>query len=97
MPVDPQHNVEVVPPPAIAGWTAKLAALLFILFSFEIGVFLLVFPWLEPWQNNWMAEVAPWLRGVWENPFFRGALSGLGFVNICIALLEAFRLRRFFS
>ena len=55
---------------------------------------MLVFPWLDPWQNNWVADLLPGLARLWGNPFFRGALSGLGFVNIYIALVEAFRTRR---
>ena len=77
-----------------ATWSHRLGALLLILFCFEIGVFLLVFPWLDPWQNNWIADVSPFLGSVWENPFFRGALSGLGFLNLYIAVVEVFRLRR---
>ncbi len=76
------------------GWHRKLVILLFVLFSFEIGLFLLVFPWVEPWDNNWMADLVPWGGSLWSSPFFRGALSGLGFLNIYIALGEIFRLRR---
>jgi hypothetical protein len=75
-------------------WSHRLGTLLFVLFCFEIGFFLLVFPWLEPWQNNWMADLFPRMGGMWSSPFFRGALSGLGFVNIYIALLEVFRRKR---
>jgi uncharacterized membrane protein YccC len=90
--MDPQP-VEALPDRA-ATWSHRLGTLLFVLFCFEIGVFLLVFPWLDPWQNNWLADVFPGLAGVWGNPFFRGALSGLGFVNIYISLLEVFRIKR---
>jgi hypothetical protein len=34
------------------------------------------------------------VRTIWENAYFRGALSGLGLVNIYISLGEVFRLRR---
>jgi hypothetical protein len=29
------------------------------------------------------------------NPYFRGAVSGVGVINIYLSVLEAFRLRRF--
>lgn len=77
-----------------ATWSHRLGALLFILFCFEIGIFLLVFPWLDPWENNWVADLFPGLSGIWGSPFFRGALSGLGFVNIYISLVEVFRIKR---
>ena len=35
------------------------------------------------------------LRGVWLNGYFRGAVSGLGVLDLWIALGEVFRLRRF--
>lgn len=76
-------------------WRHKLAALLLIVMCFEIGVFLLVFPWLRSWDLNGIASLRPWLRVLWANAFFRGALSGLGVVNIGISLHELFRLRRF--
>jgi hypothetical protein len=66
-----------------------------VIFCFELGVFLLVFPWLEAWDINWFASYSPAVRDLWNNSYFRGALSGLGLVNIYISLIEVFRLRRF--
>ena len=99
MPVNPERMesgrpVETAPRPAASSWSHKLGTLLFVLFCFEIGVFLMVFPWLDPWPNNWMADLLPGLPAIWENPFFRGALSGLGFINIYISFVEVFRLKR---
>ena len=95
-PVEPQPRFE---PPVIltkpkTAWYQKLGVLLFIIVCFEVGVFLLIFPWMEYWNNNSIASLSPWMRDVWESPYFRGALSGLGVINICISLAEVFRLRR---
>ena len=60
-------------------------------------MFLLVFPWLDPWSNNWIADWLPGLSGLWENPYFRGAVSGLGAANLYISFLEVFRLKRALS
>lgn len=76
-------------------WFHKARALLFIVFCFELGVFLLVFPWLQAWDINWFASYSPILRELWVSSYFRGALSGLGLVNIYISILEVARLRRF--
>ncbi len=84
----------VAPIDRVAGWSRRLGALLSVILCFEIGVFLLVFPWLDPWANNWIAELVPWLSKWWENGFFRGAVSGLGAVNLYISVTEVFRLRR---
>jgi hypothetical protein len=75
-------------------WYHKLGTLLFILISFEVGVFLLIFPWMQFWDHNTIASLTPWMRELWDSPYFRGALSGLGVVNIYIALGEVFRLWR---
>jgi len=94
-PVEPRHSglAEVDAPPRLA-WYHKLGSLLFIVVCFEVGVFLLVFPWLDYWNNNLIASLAPWVRDIWVSPFFRGALSGLGVVNMYISLAEVIRLRR---
>lgn len=76
------------------GWHARFRILLFIVFAFEIGFFLLVFPWIQGWDHTSIPLLLPWLSHIWDNPFFRGAISGLGAVNIYISLLEVGRLRR---
>ena len=97
MPVEPQQPVEAaLDERPVYSWYHKFGALLFVIFCFEVGVFLLVFPWLDAWDTNTIG-LFPGLHSVWENTYFRGALSGLGIVNIYISFLEVFRLRRFAS
>jgi hypothetical protein len=75
-------------------WYNKLGIFLFIIVCFEVGAFLSVFPWTPQWDANSMANLFPWLRDLWTNSYFRGALSGLGLLNIYISLGEVARLRR---
>lgn len=85
-------------PPNGYRWHHKLAGLLFVIFCFELGVFLLVLPWLHVWERNYLSWIFPehgWWRGVWLSPYFRGAVSGVGMINLYVAFLEVFRLRRF--
>lgn len=84
-----------LPPPAGYRWYHKMAAVLLITFCLEIGLFLLIFPWTEYWDNNYFAWLAPALRQYWDNMYVRGAISGLGVINLYISLVEVFRLRRF--
>jgi len=93
-PVEPEPPIEELLERGKVSWFHKLASLLFIIVCFEVGVFLLVFPWMDYWGNNSIAALSPWVRSVWESAYFRGALSGLGLVNIYISLAEVFRLRR---
>jgi hypothetical protein len=78
-------------------WHDKLLALLSVIFCFELGVFLLVFPWATEWDINYFPRLPEWLRHMWVSPYFRGAVSGLGLVNIYISFVEVFRLRRFYQ
>lgn len=82
-------------PPAPRGtWYGKVLRLCFVIFCFEVGVFLVVFPWLGDWDNNRLTTYSTLLEEVWGNPYFRGALSGLGLANIYISFLEILRLIR---
>lgn len=76
-------------------WYHKVSALLFAVFCFELGAFLLVFPWLDSWSSNFFRSLHPALQSLWILPQFRGAVSGLGIINLYIAMTEIFRLRRF--
>ena len=66
----------------------RLLAVAFILFCFEIGVFLVLAPWSALWENNFLLAYVPFLRGVILNNFFRGAVSGLGVIDVLIGLSE---------
>jgi hypothetical protein len=75
-------------------WYHKLGIFLFIIVCFEVGAFLTVFPWTPQWDTNSLANLVPMLRDFWTSSYFRGALSGLGLLNIYISLGEVSRLRR---
>jgi hypothetical protein len=81
------------PPPPHYRWFHKVSAVLFITFCLDIGLFLLIFPWTDYW-DNFAAFVRAW-RPYLDNMYVRGAISGLGVLNLYISLGEVFRLRRF--
>lgn len=101
MPIEPDgprlvRGVEPSPtPPRRYRWYHKAGALLFAVICFEVGLVLVVLPWLEVWENNYLAMLFPALQPVWPNPYLKGAISGLGVVNIYISFVEIFALRRF--
>ena len=76
-------------------WYHKISAVLFITFCLEVGFFLLIFPWTEYWDNNYFAALIPEWHQYWTNMYVRGAVSGIGVVNLYISFVEMFRLRRF--
>jgi hypothetical protein len=65
-----------------------LAHLLSILSSLLVGLVLLVAPWTALWDSNWLLQPHPAMRDLLLNAFTRGAVSGLGLVNILIALYD---------
>ena len=63
-----------------------MAALLSILSSLLVGLVLLIAPWTSVWESNWLLQPYPALRLALLNAFARGAVSGLGLVNVLLAL-----------
>ncbi|HXG90205.1 MAG TPA: hypothetical protein VNJ02_17900 [Vicinamibacterales bacterium] len=49
---------------------------------------MILIPWSAFWDRNYFAQVLPSLRGFLHNNFVRGAVSGLGVVNVLAALAE---------
>ncbi len=80
---------------SVCPWYLKAAAVLYALFCFEIGVILMVLPWLGIWDHNYFSRLAARWPEVWMSPYLRGAISGVGAVDIVISFIELFRLRRF--
>jgi hypothetical protein len=70
------------------GWRSRVAALAYIFVCFELGMFLLLIPWLDWWERNYFAALTPAWSGLWHNPYLRGAVSGLGLINLGIAFME---------
>ncbi|MGJ5815037.1 hypothetical protein [Paludibaculum fermentans] len=82
--------------PRRATWMEKTAAVLFCVFCIELGLFLLVYPWLDNyWSRNWLLQLRPDWQPTLLSQQFRGAVSGLGILNIFLGFLEVMRLSRF--
>jgi hypothetical protein len=78
-----------VKPSKFARWQRRFLGFCLVIFAFELGLFLLIFPWLQPWEMSWIPLHSPHLAQIWMSRYFRGALSGLGLLNIYVALAEA--------
>ena len=68
--------------------TALIRRLVFVAFFLEVGLLLLVVPWSAFWDHNYFAALWPALRPVLMNNFVRGAVSGVGVVNLCAAFAD---------
>ena len=62
-----------------------LRAMLVVL-CFEMGALLLYLPWMSFWEQNYFLSHFPVLIPVLLHPSFRGAVSGLGVVDIILAI-----------
>ena len=62
--------------------------LILIVFYVEVGLVLAVVPWSAYWERNYFADILPVLHAIITNSFFRGAVSGLGLVNLAAAIAE---------
>jgi hypothetical protein len=70
---------------------------IYVIYCFEVGLFLIVFPWMEFWKQNFLLYEYPALRILFLNDFFRGAISGLGIANIILGTWEIAHFRHYFK
>lgn len=59
---------------------------LLVVLAFEMGALLLYLPWSIYWETNYFLSHYPWLMRVVLHPFFRGAVSGIGVLDILLAI-----------
>lgn len=70
-------------------WIARITILLLWL---VLGLALILVPWSDIWETNYFLFQYPALAIFLKSSYLRGAISGLGFMNVLLSL-EAFRHR----
>lgn len=65
-----------------------MSRLVLVIFFLEVGLVLSLAPWSAYWDRNYFAETVPAVRWLITNNFVRGAITGLGVINICAAVVE---------
>ena len=63
--------------------------LLSVVSTLLVGLVLTIAPWTTLWDANYLLQPHPLLRGLALHGLTRGAVTGLGLVNIVLALHEA--------
>ena len=63
---------------------ALLLAALFV----EAGIVLLIVPWSVFWDQNYFIDALPQLQTLLTSNYVRGAVSGLGAVNVGAGVVE---------
>lgn len=56
---------------------------MYVAFFLEVGLLLVIMPWWPAlWDHNYFVERWPFLEPFLTNNFLRGAVTGLGLVNL---------------
>jgi hypothetical protein len=64
----------------------RLRNVLGLLILFELGVVLIFLPWLQVWEFNYFLSEYPALRPLLLHPSLRGAVTGLGLLDVVLAI-----------
>ena len=73
-----------------------LARVIFIAYFLEVGVLLTLAPWSALWDRNYFIVAWPMVSAVAGNEYVRGAISGIGLINLaagCAEVVGLFRRR----
>lgn len=92
-PPPPPPQVEA-PQPARRHWYQYLGPAVFALFCIELGVLLVLAPWIDLYERNVYQFIPLGWHRFFLSHYFRGALSALGFLNFSVALSELIDLAR---
>ncbi|HEY7911171.1 MAG TPA: hypothetical protein VIG62_04580 [Blastocatellia bacterium] len=76
--------------------SSKLTLVFFILICLEIGILLVLLPWVQDpaWDENYLLVVIadkmnmPFVADVMRSGYARGAVTGLGLLNILMGVWE---------
>ena len=87
--------------------SSRLSVVFYIILCLEIGIVLTVLPWvphgwmgLSDWGNNYFLVMAArnpglhWLPSLVASGWVRGAVSGLGVLNLVMAVWQAIHFRQ---
>jgi hypothetical protein len=69
--------------------------IVYVLFCIELGLVLLALPWVTSyWFGGSLLSQWPELQRILQSGFVRGAISGLGLLDIWLGISEAVRYSR---
>src|SRR5262249_55844054 len=79
--------------------SAKITVIVYILICFEVGTLLLILPWSPYWEDNFFLYYitsklnASWVPTLLTSGYVRGAVTGLGALNILAGLRDILKFR----
>ncbi len=82
-----QHPGEQEALPPI--WLQRSSVVVYVLFCMTLGMSLLTLPWRGNWFDTGVVTQWPALQHLIQHGFVRGAVSGLGLIDIWLGVSEA--------
>jgi hypothetical protein len=93
--LDTSTNLENSPAPQPADqealppvWLQRAMVFVYVLFCLVLGMYLILLPWYR-WFDDGLVEQWPALQRLLQHGFVRGAVSGLGLIDIWLGVSEA--------
>lgn len=75
-------------------WLQRVFVIVYVLFCIELGLVLVALPWMSSyWFSGGFLSQWPQLQRMLQSGFVRGAVSGLGLLDIWLGIVEAVRYR----
>ncbi|HLK51872.1 MAG TPA: hypothetical protein VKU42_00370 [Candidatus Angelobacter sp.] len=74
-------------------WLQRVFIVVYVLFCIELGLVLITLPWTRYWFSDGLLAQWPTLQNLLQLGFIRGAVSGLGLLDIWLGIVEAVRYR----
>lgn len=62
--------------------------LIYVAYFLEVGLLLVLVPWTAFWERNYFAVSSPHFQELLRNNFVRGAVSGVGIVNLLMGFKD---------
>lgn len=72
--------------------TAMAAALLFVLYCIEAGLFFLIVPWTRFWAVHPLLHSTDMVAALAGSGYVRGLISGFGLMHLILGIREVFRI-----
>ena len=79
--------------PRIPLWLGAIELVLFVVLRLYVGIIVFLLPWRPIWSDNSLLNHWPLLATILTSGAVRGIVSGLGLLNIWIAITAIFRHR----
>jgi hypothetical protein len=91
-PVTPPSESPFEAPQRIPYWLQQAERFLRVIVRMYLGLLVCCAPWYAPaWDNNPLFASSPWLSAFVTHGAVRGIVSGLGILNLWIAVRDALR------